>query len=122
MLNSKEIIKKYINLDLYLPNKDYRLIAASIVGYYEQYKEIDLSKFMSFINNDPNKLKVLGEIISLNLKDTYKVEEIEDYINVIEDYNRQTAIKRYTEKLLTENDKEKQTKYLSEIIKLKRGE
>jgi DNA primase len=122
MLNSKEIIKKYINLDIYFPNKKYRLVASSIVAYYDQYQDIDLSKFMSFINNDSEKVKILGEIISLNLKDNYKVEEIEDYIRVIEEYNRQTTINKYNEKLLFETDKQNQKDYLSEIIRLKKGE
>ena len=44
-------------------------------------------------------IKVLGEITSHDLKETYSKEEIEDYIKCIDEYNRSIEISNLKQKM-----------------------
>ena len=121
MLSSGEVIELYLNKVKYLPTDKYRSLARSIVQYYKQFLNISYADFISSIYDDEYLLKAADEINVLNLKQTYKKEEIEDYIKTLEEYNRNEEIKRIENAMKQEFDITKQVELLQKIVNL-RGE
>ena len=44
-------------------------------------------------------VKVMGSITALDLRDEYSKDEIEDYMNAINDYNKEEEIKNLKQKM-----------------------
>lgn len=118
MSNNKEVIRLYEHKVSYMPTQKYRLLARSILKYYQDNKDIEIADLMSFL--DEEMLKYLNEILDLNLKDTYSLDEINDYIDTINEYSVKNEIKRLTDELKTATMDE-QTEILKKIVEL-RGE
>ena len=66
-------------------------------------------------------MRNINKINKTNHKETYKLEEIEDYINVIQDYNIKEEIKRLTSKMNELTDPIKQAEVAEKIVNLKKG-
>ena len=66
-------------------------------------------------------MATISKINKINTKDTYTLEEIEDYINVIKAYNVQEEIKRLTDKMKNLTDPLDKAKIAEEIVGLKKG-
>ena len=118
MLQNKEVIKMYNKNVTYMPDDNLRMLAREINLFYKEYNYIDISEFINYIIESEKLSKTLGEVLKLNLKDNYKIEEIEKMIDTINDYNKKVHVDSLKKKA---NDT-LNTKYLDEIIKLRKGE
>ena len=121
MLKSKEVITIYNNKVTYIPNKEYRLLAREISMFYKNFGFINEADFIDYIECDPELMETINKINKNNKKETYTLEEIEDYINVIKDYNVKEEIKRLTNRMKNLTDPLKQAKIAEEIVGLKKG-
>ena len=121
MLKSKEVITIYNNKVTYIPNKEYRLLAREISIFYKNFGFINEADFIDYIECDPELMETINKINKNNKKETYTLEEIEDYINVIKDYNVKEEIKRLTNRMKNLTDPLKQAKIAEEIVGLKKG-
>ena len=74
---------------------------------------------ISFIKDDKELIKTIGEIDSLDLKDNYTKEEIADYIKVIYEYSVVNEIKRLKNQMKLETDSIKKAELGKKIIELK---
>lgn len=119
MLHSKEVIKIYNKKITFMPTEKYRLLAKEISYFYKKYNYIDIADFLSMINDSPNLIKTVGEIMSLDLKEDYTIDEINDYIEVIKEYNIKSEINRLKEKMRLEVDPIKKAELAQKIVKLK---
>ena len=120
MLENPEVIKMYNNKITYMPKKEYRLLAREISLFFKENGYIDLSDLIDYIEGDEELSKTINEVEKANLK-KYTNSEIEDYINVIKDYNIKTETKRLKEQINKELDPIKQAKIAQKIIDLKKG-
>jgi DNA primase len=120
MLNNKEVITIYNKNVTCLPSKLGRSLANRINAFYEQYNEMNIADFMSTIE-DPILTKYVGDILSLNLNDLYKIDEINDYIKAINDYNYELAADKLNNKLKNAMSKDEKLKYAEELMKIKLG-
>ena len=118
MLNNKEVVKLYEHKVKYMPIDEYRLLARSIYKFYQDYKYISEADLISVINDDI-LISTLKKIQNLDLKENYKLEEINDYISTINEYNIKNEIKRLNEELKKEVDFEKQSEILVKIVELR---
>lgn len=118
MLNNKEVINLYEHKVKFIPIEEYRLLARSIYNFYKENKYISEADLISVINNDI-LISTLKKIQILDLKETYKLEEINDYIDTINEYNIKNEIKRLNEELKKEVDFEKQSEILMKIVELR---
>lgn len=118
MLNKEEVIKIFNRDVSFLPSKKGRSLANKINDFYDKYDMISIADFISTIDEKEIK-EYISEILALDLNDIYKIDEINDYINVINDYNYQIAIDRLNEKLKNTYSKEEKIKLGEEILKLK---
>lgn len=122
MLKNKEVIKIYNKKITYMPTDKYRYLAYEISIFYKDNNYINVADLMTSLNDNEEALKTIGEIESLNLKEEYTVDEINDYIDVIKEYNINFQIKKLKEKIDEEIDPLEKAKIAEQIIKLKRGD
>lgn len=99
MLKDSKVILQYEAKKIYLPTEKYRFLVRQICAFYQKYGNIDVADFLTFIEEDKEMIKVLGEITSRDLKETYSKEEIEDYIRCIDEYNRNLEINNLKQKM-----------------------
>lgn len=118
MLHFKEVIKLYNKKVAYMPSERFRFLAREISLYYKEHNEFNIADFMTTIT-DEQLNNTLSYILRLNLNESYNDREIEDYINVIKEYNMNYQIKRLREKMNNISDPLEQAQVAEEIKKLK---
>ncbi|MDD2378010.1 MAG: hypothetical protein PHE05_04195, partial [Bacilli bacterium] len=116
------VIKIYNKKITYMPTDKYRYLAYEIGLFYKENNYIDMADLMSSLTDNNDILKTIGEIESLNLSEEYTLDEINDYIDTIKEYNVNYQIKKLKEKMDKEVDPLEQAKIAMEVVKLKRGE
>lgn len=122
MLSSSEVIKMYDHKVTYMPTTEYRLLAREINEFYKKNGYINEADFLDYIEYDKDIMATIQKINQNNFSDEYSKEEINDYINVIKDYNIKEEIKRLTNKMKDETDPLKQASIAQKIIDLRKGE
>ena len=71
-----------------MPTEKYRKLAREISYFYKNNASFNLADFITFLSlENSSMLDTLGEIEILNLKEEFKIDEIDDYINAITEYN-----------------------------------
>lgn len=119
MLESNEVIRLYNKKITFMPNEKYRNLAFHISYYYKTNGEINVAGLMDQFEGNEELLKTIGEILALNLKDTYTVGEIEDYLNTIKEYNLKNGQAELQKKLKNERDLSEKVRIANEMIALK---
>lgn len=119
MLKSDEVLTLVEHNISYFPSMEIRYLSNEIIDFYHKYGKIDVADFISFMSSKEELLKVLYEIINMNMKDEYTNEEIEDYISVIKNYFKKNKISKLEKSLKEETDPLKQAQILSEIMAVK---
>jgi len=99
MLRDPEVIKIYNKRITYMPTSRYRFLAREISYFYKKYNYIDVADLISQLVNDEEMIATIGEIETLNLKENYTKDEINDYINAIFEYNIKNEIMKYLRKV-----------------------
>ena len=121
MLKSGEVIRMYDKKVTFMPDKDYRLLAREISAYYGEYGEINEGNFIDYIEGDAEFKETLKKVNKNMISDEYTIEEIDDYINVIKEFNTKSAIKRMQEKMKPLQDPIQKAEIAQKIIDLKKG-
>lgn len=122
MLISPEVIKIYNNKITYMPTYKYRELAREISLLFKTQGKISVAGLIDYIATDEELNKTLGEIQTLNLPEKYTITQIEDYINVIREYNVKNETKRLLELMKKETVATKKAEIAQKIIDLKKGE
>ena len=99
MLKDSKVILQYDARKIYLPTEKYRFLVREICAYYQKYGNINIADFLTFIGENTEMVKVMGSITALDLRDKYSKDEIEDYMNAINDYNKEEEIKNLKQKM-----------------------
>ena len=102
MLRYKEVIKMVENKNIYFPNKDFRLLFREIISFYKMHSYIDIGELM--LDLDDSMAKVIGMTESLDLKDEYTQDLINDCLKSINDFNIDNEYERLHKQLETETD------------------
>ncbi len=121
MLKYQEVIKMYNKNITYMPTENYRTLARYISNFYKTYDYIGVADLLSFLDGHEELIKVVGEIEALNLKEMYNQDEIDDYINVIREYNINYVREKLKEKMHAELDPLKKAAIGQEMLDLKMG-
>ena len=98
----------------------YRHLAFQIDQFYKQNGYINVSDLITYLNNDMESIKTIGEITSLELSEEINYEEIEDYLNNIREYNEKQQTKIYKDKLKNEVDMKKKIELANKALEIKR--
>lgn len=120
MLESPEVIRMYNNKVTYMPNANYRLLAREISMFYKENNFINVGQLIDYTEGDEEITEIIKNVQNANLKETYSLNEIEDYIKTIKDYNIKTETNRLKKEMQEEDDLEKKAKIAQKIIELKK--
>lgn len=122
MMRSEEVIGMYNNKVAFMPTERYRYLAREISYFNKTYGYFSIADFLTLFAEDKETIETVGEIESLDLKEDYKISEIDDYINVINEGNSKNQIKNLEEAMKLETDPLKQAKIAEEIrnVRLRR--
>lgn len=121
MLKSNEVVNICINRLSNLPTKKYRDLERLIVTYFKTYGYINEVDFLTYIlDKDEEYMNTIKEINKFNIKDNFTIDEINDYINVILDYNIEEEKKRLTRLLSEAKDSDKKVEIGQKLVELKK--
>lgn len=104
MIHNNDIISYYYDNLSYLPNDIDRKLASEIVLFYKKYKSFNLLDFMTYLEDNNELVKRVISIDELHIKKDYSMEEIDEYINTIKEYEKKKQIKELSEKLKNESN------------------
>ena len=120
MMNNKEVVKKYKMRVTYIPTERYRLLAREIDYYYTEHHDIKIADLISVLQDDKIMSDTILEIINLNIKENYSLEEIDDYIDTIASYNINNEIIRLQKLIKNETDVKEKAILANRIVELKK--
>lgn len=104
MMRSDEVVRLCSKKLSNLPSKCYRDLERLIITYYNEYGYINEADFISYLmDKDESYMDTVRNIKQLNIKENFTLDEINDYIKVILDYNIESEHQRLL-KLLDETD------------------
>jgi len=121
MLKSSAVINMVEKRVGYFPDKNIRELSNEIIYYFHKYGIINVADFISYIADRDEILHTLKEIIAMDKEEDFKIEEIEDYIFVVNEYHKEVRINDLKMKLKEEKDPLKQAKISLEIMNLRKG-
>ena len=119
MLKDKKVIKMYNKKITHIEIPEYRHLAFQISFFEKSHGFINVADLMTELHDDPYSIKTIGEITSLNLKEDYTIEEIDDYLNNIREYNEKNMVKKYKNELSTELDFKKKIELAKQVVAYK---
>lgn len=104
MLIAPEVINIYDKKITHIPDDNFRHLGFQISAFYKQNGYIDVSDLITEVNDDEETVKTIGQVVSLNLKEEYTLDEIDDYLNNIKEYNDVKKIDKYKNELAMSHD------------------
>ena len=107
------------NKSLYFPNKDYRLLAREIISFYKMNNYINEAEILTDL--DDSMIKTVGLAESLEFKDEYNQQMINDYIKAINEINIDNEFERLQKQLSNETDFEKKQEIANRILNILRS-
>ncbi len=119
MLRDGEVIKAYDKKITHIPDDNYRHLAFQISAFYKQHGYINVADLLTEVHDDEETIKTIGQISSLNLREKCEVEEIEDYLNNIKEYNDLKQIDKYRNDLAMARDLNEKLELANKLIAYK---
>lgn len=120
MLQSTDVIKMYQKKITHMPTETYRHLAFQIDLFYKENGYIDVADLITYLNDDKESVKAIGDITALDLPNKINFEEIEDYLKNIREYNEKEQAKIYKNKLKNEMDYKKKIELANKALDIKR--
>ena len=119
MLNDYKVIKEVEGKVIYFPDDLIRYLYNEIASFYNKYNIINISSFISYISKNNELLSTLNKVIGYINKEEYTMEEINDYIKVVNNYLKKDRIKSLESDLRKEIDPIKKAEILNKIMEIK---
>ena len=120
MLHSVEVIDLCIKKLSSLPTKSYRNLYRMIITYYKEFHDISESNFITYIlEKEPVYMETLKQVSNYKVKENYTLEEINDYINMILDYNIEMERERLSKLLEKASTQEEKIEIGNKLVELK---
>lgn len=120
MLQSVDVIKMYQKKITHMPTETHRHLAFQIDMFYKENGFINSADLITYLKDDIDSIKALGEITSLNLPEEINFETIDDYLSNIREYNEKNQSKLYKNKLKSESDYNKKLELANKALEIKR--
>ena len=123
-LNYPSAITLIDSSNVYIPNKDIRIILNEIIAYYNKYGEISESDFYTYLMQ--NEMTSLQDVVNSILANDYPLEYNDNLVNeclvAIKKYNIALEIKKLEKEIKEEVDIAKQMELMDKILALKTKE
>ncbi len=123
-LNYPSAITLIDNSNVYIPNKDIRIILNEIIAYYNKYGRISEADFYTYLNQ--KELVSLQDVVKKSLSNDYPIEindnQVNDCLVAIKNYNIALEIKKLEKEIKEEVDIARQMELMDKMLKLKTKE
>ncbi len=119
MLRDENVLNMVHNNVSYFKEKNIRGLYSEIIYYYHKYGKVNIADMISYFSDKRELLDEFMKIINMNIREEYSMEEINDYIKLVNYVPVEDRIKELNIELKKENDPLRQANILSEIMKLK---
>lgn len=119
MLYNTEVIEMYDKKITHIKNEEYRHLAFQISAFYKENGYIDVADLLTEVRDDDVTVKAIGKITSLNLKNEYTEEEIDDYLNNIKENIELERIDKYKNEMAMSSDISKKIELANKLIEFK---
>ena len=119
MLKYPEVIKMYDKKITHMPTDRFRHLAFQISYFYKCNGYINVADLLTELNNDEESIKTIGEINILNLPDEYEIDQIDDYLENIKEYNEKNYISNLENKLKEEVDLKRKLELANKVVEMK---
>ena len=119
MTISGEVIEHARDKVTAIMDRNKRRLFNEIVNYYHRYGELIIADFITYLTTKTDIIDTFNEIINLNIKNTYTIEEIDDYIKCVNEYDKKNKIDKLKIDLAKETDPMKQAEILKQIMKIR---
>lgn len=121
MLVNPRVIKVYDTKKLYFISPEMRNLAGEISYYYHNYGDIVVADFYTYLNDKKELLVVFEEVLKLDLAEDISDATINEYVQVISDYNVRQEIIRLENMMRKETDELEKAKVAEQIRLLRIG-
>ena len=123
-LNYPKAITLIDNSNVYIPNKEVRILFSEIDDYYNQYGSISEADFYTYLNQkeETDLIKVLKKILSSDFPSDIDDNVVNECLVAIKNYNIALEIKNLEKRIKEETDLEQQIELMNEIVLLKTKE
>ena len=119
MLTNDKLVEKIEKANLVFEEQTTRYLVNEIIYYYKKFSTISIADFYTYLQDKEELLELYNQIISSDVLDNIDDKVVDDYINVIKEYNKSLEIKRL-EKLIKETiDDIEKSKIAEQIRQLK---
>ena len=122
MLHDKNVIKMYNDSKIFISDEKYRILAKEISGFYLNNGFINIADIMNSFITDTDMTNLIGEIGALDLKEKYNNEEINDYINVIKQYNINNEKTKINSQLHQSSDQLEKLQLAQKLFEMKQDQ
>lgn len=123
-LNYSKAITLIDNSNVYIPNKDIRIILNEIIAYYNKYGSISEADFYTYLSQ--KELTSYEQIVKKSLSNDYPSEINDNQVNeclvAIKNYNIALEIKKLEKEIKEEVDIARQMELMDKILELKTKE
>ncbi len=118
MLNHEEVVKMYKKRCVYIPTDEYRELIRMIRIFYDEYNYVNEADIMTYVRDDEKLVQAINEIDNINIKEEYTLEEIDDYLKTIQDYNVKNEVKRLKKMMNETDDMTKKIELSNKILEI----
>ncbi len=122
MLNNSWVIEMVDKEQIIYPTNELRLLSSEIIYYFKKHQDFILADFFTYLQDKPDLLKLLNDIVSNNYIETASKDSLFTYFKVMRNYSMSRQIERLEEKMRQEQDPDRQALVVEQIRKLKLGE
>ena len=122
MLNTSRAITLVDNSNVYIPQREIRLIVNEIISYYNRYGEISEADFYSYLEDKQEMFGVLKRILSSDYPSDIDDNLINENLLAIKNYNIALEISRLENLIKNEVNIDEQMKLMDKIRELKMKE
>ena len=119
MIKHNNIIQYYFNNLSYLPDEIDRKLASEIVLFYKKYNSFNLVDFITYLGDNSELVKRVTDIDSLDYKNEYTMEEIDNCFDTIKEFSTKKQIENLQEKLKNETNDVVRKEIAKKIIDIK---
>ena len=116
MLYDEKVIKEYDKKITHISDDNYRHLGFQISTFYKKNGYIDVADLLTDVNDDDEIVKTIGRIESLELNDNYTMEQIDDYLNNIKEYNDLKVMNKYKSDMLNSSTMEEKLALAQKLI------
>ena len=102
-----------------MPTDRYRHLAFQVSTFLKQYGYIDIADLLTELREDEEAIETIGELSSLTLPEEMKVEEVDDYLKNIKEYNEKLQLDKYRKELFNSNNYDRKLELAQKLVDYK---